>query len=427
MLGPQDAAISKETKLLQEFPADGLKKVWEYPIGSGYASPIVADGKLVYFHRINGLEQIVCMHPETGKLLWMHGYPVAYTDRYGYDSGPRASAVVADGQVFTFGVTSWLHALDAKTGKVLWKRDCEKEYGVPLYFFGSGSSPLVSGELLIVNLGGTDELCVAAFHRKTGELKWKTKHAWGQSYASPILAEMHGKSRVLVFAGGEGKPSTGGLLSIDPLSGKLDDEYFWRANRYTSVNASSPVNCGNHRVFVTQAYVDSDSGCNGGILLEMTAERKWKKLWIAPEFGCHWNTPVAWDGHLYGFSGEKESACELVCYEIATGKRLWKELPTWEIDFPPGKKLPMSFKRGCLLHVDGKFLCWGEWGTLAWLEMSPKGIKILSSTQPFLTQQSWTLPTISQGLIYLVQRGKDELTGTPAKLICYDFRAPAPP
>jgi outer membrane protein assembly factor BamB len=424
-LGPEDQPISPETKLLPELTEAGPSVVWEMDIGAGYASPSIVGDKLIFFDRVGDKEQITCCSALSGKQFWRHEYPVQYEDRYGYAAGPRASAVIAGDQVFTFGVTSWLLATDLATGKVLWEHDCAKEFGVPQYFFGSGSSPLVVGDLVVVNLGGTEDRCVVAFERSTGKVKWTTKHAWSQSYASPIPMELQGKKRVLVFAGGESKPSTGGLLAIDPLTGDIDDAYAWRATRYTSVNAASPCRCGPNRVFITQAYVDSGSDCNGGVMLEMTEERKWRTLWRAPAFGSHWMTPVYHNGHLYAFSGEKEHVCDLVCYEAATGKLLWKESPSWDMVLKDGRKLSMGFKRGSLLHVDGRFLCLGEWGSLAWLDLTPEGMKISSRTQPFVAQQSWTMPVVSHGLLYLCQHEKDELSERAPRMLCYDFRAPA--
>lgn len=421
--GPIDVPISPETKLLKELKPEGPPKVWECEIGAGYASPVISGNYLVFFHRPKNVEEIVCLHPETGKKYWSLEYPVEYNDRYGYAAGPRGSAVISGEIVITFGVTSWLHAVDLKTGKILWKHDCATEFAVPQYFFGSGSSPIVSGDIVMVNLGGEGGLCVAGFDLKTGAVKWKTNHESGQSYASPIMATLQGQSRAVFFTGGESKPSTGSVLSIDPKTGGVDDAFFWRANRYTSVNASSPIPCGPNRVFVSQAYVDSGSECNGGVMLEMNAERKWTALWKAPALGCHWMTPVYLDGYIYAFSGEKEYACELVCYDAASGKLVWKEQPSWETTLPDGRKIPMGFKRGSLLRVDGRFLCLGEWGTLAWLDLSPKGMTILSKTQPFISQQSWTMPAISHGLLYLTQHEKDEITGAPPRLICYDLRA----
>ena len=51
-----------------------------------------------------------------------------------------------------------------------------------------------------------DPLTLAA-----GNVLWKAGAKWGPSYASPGPATLHGKRRVLVFAGGRSNPPTGGL------------------------------------------------------------------------------------------------------------------------------------------------------------------------------------------------------------------------
>lgn len=421
-LGARDEPVSGETELAREFPESGPPIVWECRKGEGYASPAIAEGRLVLFHRLNGEERIDCLEPETGKRFWSYSYPVVYRDDFGYSDGPRAGPVIAGGKVVTFGVTSWLKCLELATGRLLWEVDCATKYAVPQYFFGSGASPLVKDGLVIVNLGGEEGQCVAAFDVNTGEEKWITRHEWGQSYASPIPVRWRDRDRVLVFAGGKSSPATGGLLSVDPKTGGVDDAFFWRARRYASVNASSPVRCGENRVFITQSYVDRNSPCNGGVMLEAGEDGKFKEIWRDAEFGCHWMTPVFKDGRLYAFSGEKDRLCDLVCYDAATGKRLWKERPAWEYKSPRGVRVPMSFYRGSLLLADGRFLCLGEWGTLAWLDLSPSGMKIGSTAQLFTAQQTWTLPALSRGLLYVCQNEEDKLNGTPARLICYDLR-----
>jgi outer membrane protein assembly factor BamB len=134
---------------------------------------------------------------------------------------------------------------------------------------------------------------------------------------------------------------------------------------------------------------------------------------------------VSHEGCLYGFSGEKDKSCELVCHDAATGARKWAEKFTWPYA-AGGQNIPMGFYRGSLLKVGDRFLCLGEWGTLAWLELSPKGAKVLSKCQPCVAQESWTLPALSQGLLYVSQNQEDRLNGSPPSLICYDLRASAP-
>ena len=422
-LGPLDTPVSPETKLRADLPPEGLPIVWECPRGESYACPAIVGDHLVHFHNLSGRETIDCLDTTTGRRRWSHAYPIDYHDDFGYGSGPRAGPVIADGKVVTFGVTSRLRCLDLATGRVLWEHDCQEKFKVPKYFFGSGASPLVRDGRVIVNLGGDEERCVCAFDLATGALRWTTKHEWGQSYASPIAATLHGRPRVLVFAGGKSDPATGGLLSIDPADGKADTPFFWRARRYPSVNAATPVLCGPDKIFISQAYVDRDSPCNGGVLLEARPDGSFAPLWKSPDFGCHWTTPVHHDGHLYGFSGEKDRQCRLVCHDAATGALKWSEQFSWPVKGTDGQEIPVGLFRGSLLRVDGRFLCLGEWGTLCWLDLTPAGAKVLAHCQLFTATQSWTLPALSRGLLFVCQNEPDRLTGKPARLLCFDLRA----
>src|SRR4029453_6960483 len=104
--------------------------------------------------------------------------------------------------------------------------------------------PLVLGSRLIVQLGGRHEgkaVNTAAFDTATGKLLWTAAHEWGASYASPVPARLHGRECVLVFAGGESRPPTGGLLVIDVANGSVLAAAEHRAEIAESVSASSPV------------------------------------------------------------------------------------------------------------------------------------------------------------------------------------------
>ncbi|WP_265595502.1 PQQ-binding-like beta-propeller repeat protein, partial [Verrucomicrobium sp. BvORR106] len=153
-LGPTDDATSPETHLLHQWPAQGPAKVWEVAKGDGYTSPAIQGDRLILFHAEGGKEVLECLHPETGQRYWTQGYPMEYRDRYGFANGPRSSPVIAGDRVLTHGVTSILTCTDLKTGQILWQRDLRAEFHVPQDFFGQGSSPLVQGNKVIVNVGG---------------------------------------------------------------------------------------------------------------------------------------------------------------------------------------------------------------------------------------------------------------------------------
>ncbi|RYD64319.1 MAG: hypothetical protein EOP84_32845, partial [Verrucomicrobiaceae bacterium] len=100
-LGPAHNASSPETKLLKEWPKEGLRKVWEMEKGKGWACPAIRGERLVLFHRLGNHEVIDCLRAETGEKLWSFDYAAPYQDRYGASDGPRTSPVIAEDRVYT--------------------------------------------------------------------------------------------------------------------------------------------------------------------------------------------------------------------------------------------------------------------------------------------------------------------------------------
>ncbi len=422
-LGPTHNMVSPETALLKNFPADGLRPVWEMKKGEGFAAPAILGDQLILFHRVGEEEVVDCVRTTDGQRFWRHATPSAYRDRYGFNSGPRASPVIARGCVFTLGAEGRLQCLDLANGQLLWHRALLTEFDLAQNFFGVGATPLVEGDFLIVNVGAPAGPCVAAFDLATGKLVWGSGIEWGPSYASPIPATVHGKRRVFVFAGGESKPATGGLLALDPATGRIDFTFPWRGKRYESVNAASPVIIGN------QIYLGECYGA-GGVLLAAQPDGTARQVWTNPTFGMHFMSAIHRDGFLYGVHGHGPSDADLVCVELATGKERWRAQPTWQekVPSPRGPRdLNVGFFRASLLHVaDGRTLCLGEFGHLAWLDLAPDAYKELGRTWLFAATETWTPPVLSRGLLYVCQNTKDTVNNAPPRLLCYDLRGAQP-
>jgi outer membrane protein assembly factor BamB len=415
-LGPSHNAISTETKLSRKLPPP---LVWEFAKGTGYASPAIAGDRLVFVHRSGNEEIVECLHPETGSSYWKLRYETAFEDRYGYNNGPRSSPVIDGERVYTMGAEGKLHCLDLASGKVMWKRDLNRDYKVPQDFFGTASTPLIEGERLIVNVGAPGGPCVAGLDKATGRETWRAGREWGPSYASPVPAMVHGKRSVFVFAGGESNPPSGGLLSIDAATGKVNFTFPWRSRSYESVNASCPVVFDN-KVFISASYR------TGGALIEIRPDFTHRVVWTTQEFGLHFNTPIYMDGYLYGFDGRNEPDASLACLEAASGKIIWRVNPEWLETFDAGgmrRQQKLGTFRGSLLAVDGQFLCLGELGHLLWMDISPKGYREISRAWLFAARESWALPVLSRGLLYVVQNTRDMVHGTGPRLLCYDLRA----
>ena len=414
--GNNNDAKSSETKILKEWSNLGPPLIWEVRKGEGYSSPAIFNGILVLFHRLEGKEIIEGRSSESGVLKWSHSYLVQYKDRYGYLNGPRASPVISDDLVYTLGVTAMLSCLDLKTGNLKWKRDLAEEFGIPQNFFGKGSNPLVVKNTLVINLGGSKNRSVVGFDLKSGKTEWIVEDRWGASYSSPTICQINGRLVCLVFAGGESKPSTGGLLVIDPVSGEKLSRYPWRSSNYESVNAVPPIPMRGNRVFLSECYE------KGAVVIQFDKEFKPSKVWQNRDLNIHWMTPILKKSKMFGISGRHQRGAQLFCVDSNTGSVFWREPVGWDYEMN-GRTVQLELFRGSILEVEDHFIALSELGSLLSMKMDHKGWEILSTSQLFFAPGTWTLPALSHGLLYVMQNEVDRSINESPRLLCYDLRA----
>lgn len=419
-LGPTHNAISPEQPIQANWPDTGPPIVWELQIGATYASPAIADGRLVLFHRLANNEIIECRDATTGKLHWQHKYPSKYTDRYGFNNGPRCSPVISDdNRVVTYGVEGELCCFDLATGKLNWQRNLKTDYNVKDQYFGIGATPLILDNKIIINVGAPNGPCVAALDLQTGKTIWQAGKDWGPSYACPIPLNINNKQHVAVFAGGDDRPPTGGLLVLDVADGTIRCRYPFRSKKYESVNAASPAINDDNSIFISTSYN------TGGVLVQLDDEGNCEKKWTTDKLGLHFMTPIFHDGYLYGCDGMSKSDSAIVCLDAATGKQKWREAPEWTETVTlrdTERELTMSTMRCQLLALPDGFLCFTEMGHLLSLDLSPTGLKVRDRARLFFADESFAMPVLSHGLLYVSQFRKDALDDTPPRLICYDVR-----
>ena len=402
-LGPTGDGVSSEKGLITPWPAAGPRIVWQKEIDVGYAMPSVSRGRLFLFDRLRNRARLRAWKAETAEPLWAFEYPTNYRDQFGYNGGPRCCPVVDGDRVYIYGPEGMLHCVRARDGKLVWKVDTAAEYGVVPNFFGVGSTPVVEGEILLVQVGGSPKgsdavpfedlkgngSAVVAFDKYTGKVRYKVGDELA-SYASPVVATVNKRRTALVFA-------RGGLMAFDPATGKSDFHYPWRAKSLESVNASNPVVVGD-RVFLTECYEI------GSALLEVKAGAA-KEVWTDREKGgrgkslmCHWGTPIYAGGYVYGASGRHTWEGELRCVELATGKVMWRE---------------PRMTRASLLLADGHFVCLTEDGVLKLVKVNPNRYEEVSSVElrgsdgeALLKYPCWAAPTLSRGLLFVRGEGR---------------------
>lgn len=441
-LGPHDTGISDETGLLDVWPEAGPPLLWERRLGEGYAPPSVMGERLVVMHRLKDREIVECLHAQTGETLWNYDYETDFTDPYGFNGGTRCSPVLTKTHSFTLGPQGKLLCLNLASGEKVWERDLEKDWNVPKHFFGFGCSPILYEDKLIVLVGGQPNSAVVAFDSKTGKVLWERggKETWDGvaatsetgkrpyewtgdemlvSYSTPIVARIHGKPHLLCLL-------RQGLLSLDPATGEPNFKYWFRAKVHESVNAARPVVV-DDEVLITAAYDV------GSALLKVKPDGKsYDVVWRAPRgLSCHWATPIALDGYVYGFSGRHEQECMLQCVQLASAELAWESngmtRPFDELEQDPatgkirdketGKFVPFPLNgRGSLLLADGKFIIQAERGPLALVKPSSKKLEEISRTEfKQMGYPCWAAPVLSRGRLYL---------RSESHVICLDLLKP---
>ena len=156
-----------------------------------------------------------------------------------------------------------------------------------------------------------------------------------------------------------------------------DGRELWRSRWKTSydVNAVTPVIAGD-RVLVSSGYG------TGATLVEIAggaAREKWKSKALR----AHFNTPVIWQGHIYGIDGDHGPQGQLACLDLATGAEKWKA--------PVGG--------GALICADGKLIVFSEKGELIVANAAPEGFKALARWQ-VLGGHCWVQPVLANGRLY---------------------------
>lgn len=368
LLGPARDGVYRQTGAAAT--PRSPKLLWKKPVGAGFSGPVVAGGKLILFHRVDNKETVECFNTLTGVRFWVFEYGTGYRDDFGFDEGPRGTPAAADGRVYTFGAEGTLHALDLATGKKIWRVDTHPKFGVKKGFFGAAASPLVEGDLVVVNVGGPNGAGIVAFDKSTGTVRWSATND-DAGYSSPIAATIGGARSILCF-------TREGLVALDPAKGAVRFRFPWRSRMNSSVNAALPVVAGN-QIFLSASYN------TGATLLEVNGAQV-KSLWAGDEaLSNHYSTSVLLDGFLYGFHGRQEFGQALRCIEMKTGKVMWS------VD---------AFGAGTVMVVGRKLLIVRESGEMVVAEANPKAYKA-EFTLPLLPAVVRSYPALADGVLYV--------------------------
>ena len=181
--------ISKETGLLQSWPAGGPEKAWTFNnAGLGYSSFAIADGVLYTLGTRDDAEILFALDANTGKEKW--ALALSNILENGWGNGPRATPTVADGNVYVLSGIGTLVSVSA-AGKENWKIEMA-DFGGQRPNWGYCESVTVDGDKVICTPGGAQG-SVLAVDLKDGSKIWQSSEITdGAQYASIVTVELGG-------------------------------------------------------------------------------------------------------------------------------------------------------------------------------------------------------------------------------------------
>jgi len=307
--GPNHDAICDDgTPLVR--PAEPWRptRLWSVQMGPGFAAPVVQDG-CVYvldYDEAARADVMRCLSLDDGREIWRNSYPVVVPFNHGMS---RTVAAIAGDYVISFGPMCHVACWDRATGECVWLMDLVLEHGATVPKWYAGQCPLVDGDRLILAPGG-DALLIAVDYA-TGDVLWESPNprGWEMTHSSIVPMEFAGR-RMVVYCG------DGGVAGVAADDGSLLwDTTAWRISMAT---CPSPVPIGDGRIFLSGGYNA------GAMMLGLREDGQGLATEVlyrldAKQFGSEQQTPVLFDGHLYGI---RQRDKQLVCLDL-DGNEIW--------------------------------------------------------------------------------------------------------
>lgn len=370
ILGPERNGRATGEQLATSWPAGGPPVVWQTRVGRGFAGVAVQKGRLIAFHRKGNQLVAEARVAATGDLQWKAAFPTTYASTISSDDGPRCVPLIGKEHVYLLGPGGELACLALETGKQVWLRNICQDFKAPEGYFGTGSSPILEGDKLLVNVGGRDGAGLVAFSPADGKTLWKATDE-AASYSSPVAATVAGVRHV-VFV------TRLNVVSIDPANGEVQFRFPFGA-RGPTVNAATPLVIGDH-LFVSASY-------GVGAEWAKIGAREAKQVWANDDvMSSQYTTCVEHNGILYGIDGRQDvGTARLRAFDPRTGRVLWTE---------------EGFGTGGLIVAGDKLLIMRTEGELVLAEASPKGFRPLARAKLFETTAQ-ALPALSDGLAFV--------------------------
>lgn len=385
--GPNRDGHSPDTGLIREWPAGGPRLLMTATnLGAGFSSLAVVGGRIYTMGDRDGAQHVIALDDSDGRELWAARVGPVWDDEYG---GPRATPTVSDGMVYAVGTDGDLVAVDAPSGKEVWRKHFVRDFGGRMMSqWKFAESPLVDGDRVVVTPGGRDAVMVA-LNKKTGAEIWRARMGAfdsdgpdGAGYSGIVISNGGGVKQYVQLTGK-------GVIGVRASDGWFMWGYGRVANR--TANISTPIVDGDH-VFASTGYG------TGSVLLKIAREgdrtTASEIYFLDPgTFQNHHGNMVKVGPNLYAGHGHNRGIP--IALDFASGKVLWG-----------GNIRNAGQGSAAVTYADGHLYFRYQNGVMMLLEASPEGYREKGSFEiPGVRKPSWPHPVIINGRLYLREQG----------------------
>jgi outer membrane protein assembly factor BamB len=263
---------------------------------------------------------IYALDKRTGKVLWTRiahrGVPV---DKRHIKSTYANSTPATDGRI----VVAWfgsqgVHAYDVN-GRFLWKVDLGRldfgAYDIPTYEWGSASSPIIWNGLVILQCDTQSDSFILALDAGTGKTVWKTERDEIPSWGTPTVAITSEGPELVTNASNY-------IRGYDPRTGKE----LWRIGRSSKITAPTPIFADDMFVVVSGRAPERPifavrAGARGDLTLPEGKASSEAVVWSRTGRGSYMPTPLIYNGILYVLANNGL----FDAYNLRTGEELYRQ------------------------------------------------------------------------------------------------------
>ena len=387
--GPKRDNVSTETGLSRQWGPNGPALAWQASgLGLGFSSLAITNGR-IFTMGDHGAEQFIeALDAQTGKMLWKTKVGPSHEDEYG---GPRSTPTVDGALLYAVGTEGDLVCLDTATGKEVWRRSLPKDFGGRMMSdWKFSESPLVDGDRVIVTPGAR-EATLVALDKKTGKEVWRTATPDlgpggrdGAAYSSVVISNGAGVKQYVQLLGR-------GVIGVRASDGK----FLWNYNKVANqvANIATPLVSGDY-VFASTGYQ------TGAAMLKLAKSgdgvTATEAYWLdGKTFQNHHGGYVLVGQHIYGGHGHRRGAP--ICIDLASGKIVWGGEGTRN----------EGTGSAAVTTADNLLYFRYEDGTMMLIEATPEGYKPKGHFKiPGVSRPSWAHPVVLDGKLYLREDDK---------------------